>query len=156
MSTEQLNNLRALAGLPVMEAAEPSTGVVDVTPSVQAIESPQKEVPADVRKALEHTVQSHAQIASDEHDRGSAQSHRFHNTVATFAMELDKMLDGSEEGFKRAGEHLHSALNVMVNHIPDVVVRYLSGNAVAELNKEEINKEGIRKHLRSYVEDRRS
>ena len=25
-----------------MEAAEPSTGVVDVTPSVQAIESPQK------------------------------------------------------------------------------------------------------------------
>lgn len=154
MSTEQLNNLRSLAGLPVVESE--ATGVVDVTPSVQAVESPQKEVPADVRSALEHTIRSNAEEAENFQDKGDQQTRRFKNTVATFAMELDKMLDGTEDGFKRAGSHLHSALNIMVNLIPDVVVKYLSGNSSLELNTDEINKEGIRKHLRAYVDDIRN
>lgn len=153
---QQLNNLRDLAGIAIVESSDAGTGVVDVTPTVQAIESPQKEVPVDVRKALEHVAQTNNKDAEDQLAKGDQQTHTYKNTVSSFATELCHMLDGSEDGFKRAGQHLHSALNSIVNEIPDVVIKYLSGNSLSTLNTDELNKEGIRKHLRSYVEDRRA
>lgn len=155
MYTKQINDLRVLAGLPIVEAAE-ATVAGDVTSSVQYVSTPEKEVPANVSKALKDAIKCNADCAEDQGDQGSTQDQRFYNTLATFLSELDAMLDGTEEGFKRAGEHLHSAMNPIVDRVPDVVVKYLSGNASADLNKEDINKQGIRKHLRSYVEDRRS
>lgn len=157
MSASQLNEFRKLAGLPIEESdsAAPVVGVTDVTSAVQAVEAPSKEVPAEVRKALKHAIETASSAAVEHAEKGQPGDAREQTIASVFATELDKMLDGTEEGFKRACEHLHSAVNHIVNTIPQVVVKYLSGNSQECMNSEEINKEGPRKHLRDYVNESR-
>ncbi len=158
MYHNQINEFRRLAGLPplIQEAADASTGVTDLSSSVQAIESPEKKVPSEVRAALKQMVQDNADAGETAAENSQGSEARQRNTLASFAVELDNMLDDTEEGFKRAGQHMTAALGSMMHEIPDVVVKYLAGNVSAELNKDEINKEGIRKHLRNYVEELRN
>lgn len=150
-----LNEMRRLAGLAVLseQVADQATGVTDVTATVAAVESPKKELPREVKTALTHMVDD----SNEQGDKVSDANERaIKATVVAFGTELLNMLDGSEDGYKRAGQHLTSAASHITQQVPNVVVKYLSGNVVSGLNTDEINKEGIRKHLRAYVDDIRN
>lgn len=147
----QLNEFRKLAGLPVLE--EEGTGLSDITTTVKPEATPTCEVPREVRSALKQAVAHEAKLGEEATEKGQQQEAYFRNTASAFLGELDAMLDGTTEGHKRAVQHMTSALQSIVHLIPDVVVKYLAGNSSEWLNTEEINKEGLRKNLRSYWED---
>lgn len=148
----QLNEFRKLAGLPLLNEDDAS-GLSDITPSVKAEATPACEVPREIHTALKQATANEARLGEEAKEKGQQQEAYFRNTASNFMNELDTMLDGTTEGHKMAVQHMTSALQTIVHLIPDVVVKFLMGNSSEWLNTEEINKEGIRKDLRSYWED---
>lgn len=148
----QLNEFRKLAGLPVLKEQD-GTGLSDITTAVKPEATPACEVPSEIRSALKQAITHEAKLGEEATEKGQQQEAYFRNTASNFLNELDTMLDGTTEGHKRAVQHMTSALQSIVNLIPDSVVKFLSGNSSEWLNTEEINKEGIRKDLRSFWDD---
>lgn len=152
MSQSQLNEFRKLAGLPVLEEQEAS-GLADITTSVKAEATPACEVPREIRSALKQAEARECKLGEEATEKGQQGEAYQRNTSAAFMKELNTMLDGTTEGHKRAVQHMTSALDSMVHLIPDEVVKYLSGNAQDWLNTQDVNKEGIRKGLRGFLDD---
>lgn len=148
----QLNEFRKLAGLPLLKE-ENGTGLSDITTAVKPEATPACEVPREIRTALKQATTHEAKLGEEATEKGQQQEAYFRNTASNFMNELDTMLDGTTEGHKMAVQHMTSALQSIVHLIPDVVVKYLMGNSSEWLNTDPINKEGLRKDLRSYWED---
>lgn len=151
------NDLHELLNLAGVQIQESGTTIADVTSTVHPVEAVKKDVPSKIKQALRHTVDSHTKQSEEFAAQGRTADARTHNTIASFASEIESMLDGTEEGFKRASTHIHTAQNNYINELPDAVVRYLTGSDVDELIMKHItgDKPAPRTTLKKRVESLR-
>lgn len=155
MSNSDLQHLMVLSGVALNEQVD--AGAIATEPKREEELPVQKEVPADVNKALVGFIKAAEEAASKAAMQGQDNERKERMTVAAYATELKTFLDGSEEGFKRAATHLHTARNTMTNELPDVIVKYLSGNALESLNTVKDNDiEVTKKRLKDYMDELRN